>query len=150
MADSTPTVTIGCKLPHGMILELGYQVTEKDKTGRDFLSVKKLPNYKRVRLNGWHEASGAGAITRAGLVPPPSALRPTSGITKNVPRDFWEAWKKAHPDMLKRLNGVIFEATDDVEAAAKAIDANQVPTGLEPLDPSKLPVRGIVKANFDE
>lgn len=154
MADSVQTVTIGCKLPHGMILEVGYQVVAADKNGREYASVKRLPNYKRIRLNGWSDMDGSREAARAGIMLPPARLQPTAGITKDVPRDFWQEWKKNHAEMFRKLEekGVLFEAKDDAEARAKAIDSNapSVKCGLEPLDPKKLPVAGVVKANFDE
>jgi hypothetical protein len=149
------TVTIGCKLPHGYILEIGYQVEAQAADGKTYTSLKKIEGkYKAVRLNGWHDASGATAALKAGIQPPPSMLNPTCGITKDVPADFWAEWRKSHADLWAKFSkaGILFEAKSESEAAAKAIDSNspKVRTGLEPLDPRKLPVPGISKADFTE
>lgn len=136
-----------------MILEIGYQVVAADKNGREYASVKRLPNYTRVKLDGWNTTDGSLKAARAGLMVPPARLEPKAAVTK-VAKDFWFEWKKAHRDMFERLSsrGILFEAKDDAEASAKLIDTNapSVKSGFEPLDPKKLPVAGVTKANFEE
>jgi len=147
---SSEMVTIGCKLPHGLILELGYEVVKKDGDGpnaRDYTSVQKMANYARVQIRGSSHADGSRKAYATGLFLP-AQLAPSVGITQ-VSKDFWDAWKKAHPQMVKRLAGQLFEYKDEAGVRAQGVDAVKVPTSFEPADPTKLKTPGVVKFDPD-
>lgn len=109
--SGTATVIVGCKLPHGLVMELGKVGDEK---------------YKRHVLFGAN-GNSKGAIVAGGF-----------GIT-TVPADFWEQWtkKNRHLELLK--NGAVFaqEGLEDTKAAAVATAG--IRTGLEPLNPQAPP-----------
>ena len=85
------------------------------------------------------------------MAPPPNPLNFAAGIT-SVPKAFWDSWKSKHQSMFAKLSksGVLFEAKNDNDAKAKAIDVLKEPTRFEPLNPKKLPVAGVTKAEFLE
>ena len=106
------TVQVGCKLPNGMILELG-------KPGDQ--------NYTRVVLNGSNRARIAVSDTAGGY-----------GITE-VDENFWNAWRKKHGWLPAVKGEHVFAVGDVASAQAKALENSSIITGLEPMDPDKAP-----------
>ena len=131
---STETVSIGCKLPNGYVLEVDYKVTERVGNG-SVTMLSRGEKYQRIQLGGTHEHTAAARRQGIQL---PSILNPQPYVTK-VPKDFWEAWVKAHPRAWVLRSGNIFVMPTGDEASAKAalMDANARPSILQPMDPSK-------------
>lgn len=132
-------VLIGCKLPSGLVLEVGYSVVEG--SGRDTRTMlSRADNYARVTLNGWNKGRPAGALAQ---------LRPQHGQTE-VDVDFWERWKKEHRDSKRWLKSqILFEAKNQAEFDAHAIDLRMRLSGLEPRDPDAMP-NGIEKIEKED
>src|ERR1700677_3031971 len=92
MADMREeTVNIGCRLPAGLILEVGYQVDEKDAAGKTVSNVRRFPNYRRAALKGTAQNLIAGDNIIL-----PARVRPQPFINKGFPKAVWEQWKKDH------------------------------------------------------
>ena len=108
-------VTVGCKLPHGLILQL-------PKTSQ------------RVTLRG------ANSNTVLGL--DGKVARGTCGYTK-VDDAFIQAWLKLYAQTTMVKNGLIFVAKNEAEAKAEAADTAAQKTGFEAVDPDKPAVPGI-------
>ena len=132
-------ITIGCKLPHGLWLEVGIE----HAPGVWGSSVRG-PKYVRVKLNGTH----AEFQKKAPTIQPIATLNPEPGLTQ-IPKTVWEDWIAkptkdfkggmgyAHP---ARKNNLIFVVPDAKEEATAVLQASEsLRTGFEPLDPSKLP-----------
>lgn len=119
-------VTIACKTPHGLVLEVGYDIINN--------GVVRSDKYKSFTLKGTNSN-----LVIAGQ---PAMLNPEPGVTPNIPKDFWEAWLaskagKNHPAV---KNGLIFVIPKDVGAAKELqTEVRKVRSGLEPLDPNKMP-----------
>jgi hypothetical protein len=111
-------LTIGCKLPHGVVLEIGL-----DADGR------RVPGYRRVKLNGALHSSARDA---GGF-----------GLTE-VMDDFWDAWKKKNSGLafMNPSVGMITEHASRESAIAACRERTAVVTRLEALDPNK-PPKGI-------
>lgn len=109
--NSTALYVVGCKLPNGLVCELG-------KPGDD--------DYRAVRLNG---ANSMRVVTLDGS-------NTGYGLTE-VPRDFWDAWVKKHKRLDFVRKGMVFAANDEASARAMAQENAKLRTGLEPLDPMK-------------
>ncbi len=117
-ANSSPaaTVVIGCKLPNGIILEVG-------KPGEE--------NYQRVQLNGANRsqiAGGAGFTTIsadfwAAWHDQPHVAKP----------------KRKNRTLSFMRQGLIWAAPNVEEANAQAMDRIAQRTGFERLDPKKAP-----------
>lgn len=61
-----------------------------------------------------------------------------TGITENVPKEFFTEWLKRHKNMKRVFDeGVMFVADDLATAIAKASDRGSVKSGFEGIDPSK-------------
>ena len=114
--NGTATVVIGCKLPNGLILEMGKVNDE---------------NYQRVILNGSNarRVLGPDAVVIAGY-----------GLT-TIAKDFWDAWRKKNSKLKFVRDGHVFEHTTEASARDHAKDMAGLRTGLEPVDPLK-PVLG--------
>ncbi len=120
------SISVGCKLPQGLVMELGYDLVAG--------GVTRGPNYKRVVLAGANQHSIVVGTLRT---PSPANLRP--GITNNVDESFYDAWVAAHADSNIVKNKLIFKAKNAGEATAQAVDVTKQKTGMEPIDPSKHP-----------
>lgn len=154
MADNRSMVTIGCRLPNGYVLEVGLQTTIVESTpngGKALIPrVEQLPSYHKHTLKGTNERIRQGM--REGILLP-ARLKPEPFYNRDVPRDFWEQWKKEHPKngALKRAD--IFEVpAGDTNERAATLDHMQRPGPLEPLEQGKYTVGDveITKAQFDK
>ena len=121
-------ISVGCKLPQGLVIELGYKIVPG--------GVEKGPDYRQITLAGANQHSVVIGQLRT---PSPKDLRP--GITNNVPEDLFDAWVAAHANTNIVKNGLVFKAKNAGEATAKAADLAQKPTGLEAIDPTKAGVK---------
>lgn len=131
---STETVDIACKLPNGLVLEVGYAIVNN--------GVVRSDKYKAITLKGCN-----ANLVIAGQ---PAVLNPEPGITANVPKDLWDAWLetagKLHPAV---RNNLIYVVRKDAGSAKSQADAaRHLRSGLEPLDPNKMPA-GVTEAPVD-
>lgn len=98
------TVTIGCRLPSGLILQVGEKFVE-------------LAGQRQTQMRS-----------------PVILLTPDDFGVTEVAADFWEAWKAQVTDKFTPLaSGAIFEAKNSKEAESKAKDNKTRKTGHEPL-----------------
>lgn len=142
-ATGQATVIIGCKLPSGITLEVGIQVLAKNNDGKYFTQVKRLSNYARIVLKGWHHHNTTGLQLPAG-----TDTRPF--LNRGVSKEAWEEWKKKHADSWLLKNNILFEADNEAAAQGKVLDGDSTPTLFAPLDRSKPGPGGVTKANFNE
>lgn len=98
------TVTIGCRLPTGLILQVGE---------------------KFVELEGQRQTQKRSPVI---------LLTPDDYGVNEVDAAFWEAWvTQVGTDYAPLKSGAIFEAKSAKEADAKAKDLKSKKTGHEPL-----------------
>jgi hypothetical protein len=140
---SEETVVIGCRLPNGLILEVGYTSTA-EVDGKEIALIQRGENYRRIELKGWNAHSEA---MRAQEIQVPAGLNTRPYLNRGVPKAAWEQWKLAHPNSWLIKNGILFEAKNDADANVKAIDVAKEKLILAPLDKSALPT-GIAEADF--
>jgi len=101
------TVTIGCRLPCGLILDLGD------------------PNKPSVELAGQRQAQARSKII---------VLSEDDYGTTEVDQSFWEAFvERVGPDFAPIKSGAIFVAKNEKEAKAIHKDLKGKKTGHEPL-----------------
>lgn len=115
--NSTKTVTVGCKLPHGLHLAL------HEKQGDEWIETQ------RVTVAGANAAEIIGG----------------HGITTGVPKDFWDEWLRRNKNSPAVRNGLIFadESAARVAGASNERKANR--TGFEGIDPKKPDPTGEIK-----
>lgn len=103
------TVIVACKLPHGIILEVGKEKVELK--GSMHLGRPQTPFYMASQI---------------------------VGLTK-VSRDFWEAWVKQHENFVPYQKGFIFAADKKKKVLDEAKEKETLMHGLEPIDSAKMP-----------
>lgn len=119
------TVIVGCKLPQGLVLQVGD---------------------KRVRLRG--SACYIQPNPKRKFQNPRPEDMVLADTVNLVDKDFWEKWKKqVGRDYAPIKSGAIYEAKTKADIAAMAVDLESVVSGFEKTDPDKAP--GIVKASED-
>lgn len=125
------TVIIGCRLPHGLKLEVGYKTTRKGADGKVFANYMRSEDYATYVLKGTNEHTIA---QRASGIQVPSSGNPEPFINRNVPKDLWERWVKEHPGNWYQKSMNIFVVTDGTVASEKAMVIDSMST-LAPLAP---------------
>ena len=126
-------VVIGCKLPHGLILEL---INKPPKDPKEQV-LQPAPTGRRVTLKG---ANSMRIDLRAAQGVHPYA-------TTRIDKAFWDAWLAENKNLTFVTNGLVFEAKDDASAKSIAKERKDERTGLEALnqdtksDP-RMPKRG--------
>jgi hypothetical protein len=104
---------------------------------REVKVARELPD-QRILLNGFATAQG---------VAPEHQIIGGYGLTHNVDKDFMDEWLKqnASSDLVKNKLVFIREKAEDAVAQAKDLRNNK--SGMERLDPAKLPVSGLKTAD---
>lgn len=116
---TTETVTVACKLPHGIHMDL----RNPDNTLR-----------ARVTLNGASKGAANQRFGEAGF-----------GLTFNVPKDHFEQWLKDHENHPAVKNELIFAHREQASVEAKARENENKKSGLEPVDPNDKKANGVEK-----
>lgn len=153
-ASGTATVTVACKVPNGLHMQL-YDSVREDVMD---LGGNKIPSFRSSPRPGAPafilrgpavdvDRMRRGIVSRHQIVQ--GARSGTGfGLTPGVPRAFWEEWSRAPkygPDGRLEVGagpgydfvrtGQVFAMPNDREAAAMAREMADEPSGLEPLDP---------------
>ena len=116
VTTSNSMVTVGCKLPNGRVIHLRGPNHPNDR-GAEFT------------LRG---ANASGIIGGHGMT--------------QVPLACWEQWVKENPNDPQLKSGVLFAHENKNVAEAMALERSGNVTGLEPMNPEKMPA-GIQKAD---
>jgi hypothetical protein len=139
MAQSNETVTVACKIPNGLVMRLFEMVPGTEPVMGGGSREVKVSRQKgpTITLNG--------PSVRFGDIPPFSIVGGYA-LTPNVPADFFEEWKKQNSEQMFIKNNLIFAHGKTETASDRAREQNDVKSGLERIDPEKLP-KGIQKAD---
>jgi hypothetical protein len=123
-ATGTATVTVACKLPHGIFLQLFETLTRQEAgPGGIYRDVKvPKPVGKRYEVSGY--------LTKGAQIVGGYAL------TAGIPKDHWDTWKEQQHDFEAVKNGLIFayERPGHTEDQAKDSDHAKLRSGLEAMD----------------
>lgn len=132
------TVTVACKLPHGLVLRLHEMVEMNEPTaGGGFRKVKRAQVIgDPVTLKGY-----VRRFDRR-LDPAPVAQTSSFALTPGVDADFFKRWLSQNADLDAVKNNLVWAhtETDMVEGFIREHEAQK--SGFEPIDPNNLP-RGI-------
>ena len=141
---ASKTVTVGCKLPHGLLLRL-FEMAEKtvDVIGGGQRVVKEAINAhavdKVVKINGY--AVPHGMRSDVAVVGGDTGF----ALTLGVDREFFEHWLDQNKDTDMVRKGFIFAAGGEQSARDSAKEKKALKNGMEPLDPNNLPRVGKMK-----
>jgi hypothetical protein len=138
-------VTVACKLPHGLKMRLFREEDYQEPTAGGVMRISKrwVPLPDAVTVRGVATEVNAPIDPRK---PPPPLIVGGYALTPGVDADFWAAWLKANAEFDAVKNKLIFayEKHDTTEGKARENASRR--SGLEPLDPTRLP-RGIEPAD---
>lgn len=130
------TVTVACKLPHGLVLRLFDMVEGNEAVaGGGFKVIKRAqPRPEVVVLNGY--------LTQHKGNPVPVASPMSSyALTHGVDKDFFDRWLSENQELDAVKNGLILAHGSDTAGVAR--ERKDTVCGMEPIDPSNL--KGKVK-----
>ncbi|GBU18032.1 MULTISPECIES: hypothetical protein [Methylobacterium] len=129
------TVTVACKLPHGLVLQEQTMVKRSEP----------------VMGGGYREYEIAvrtgRAITVAGSARPVNPSEEVEfaphaggyGLTPGVDRDFFDRWLAQNRELDAVKKGFIFAASSDDRARGMAREGKAGLCGMEPVNPRDLP-----------
>lgn len=120
-ANSTDTVTVGCKLPHGLHLDI-YNADAKTPEERATVIA-------RHTINGQNSQEIVGG----------------HGITLGVPKAHFEQWMALNKNSAAVRNGLIFAHENAQSAVREAQEKKDTKSGFEGIDPAK-PGPGVERA----
>jgi len=128
------TVTVACKLPNGLKLQLyrqeeGYEPVQGGGTRK---IVRHVPVDEPVTVFG--PATPVGQAPR-------TLIFGGYALTPNVSKEFMDEWLQQNQKLDAVKNGLIFVQKDTHAAQDQATEQKSVKSGLEPLhpDPKKEP-----------
>jgi hypothetical protein len=139
------TVTVGCKLPHGLILRLFKMVPSVEPVmGGGTREVNKAQQVgEPVKLHGY--------LTMDGKKKRPAALVAGGyAMTSGVNKEFFDEWMKQNADSDLVKNNLIFSQTTTASAEDQGEEQEKLKCGLEALDPDNLPMKGVKTADEKE
>lgn len=131
-------ITIACKHPSGLVLELDDSREEAPTPGAN-----KVKFYfgtgRTVTLNGSNSSHPDSPQVAVGRV---SA---GFGLT-DIPESFWDKWVEQHPDFPMLKNGTLFALRTQDAIMSETANRRAVKNGLEPRDPDN-PGPGLAREN---
>jgi hypothetical protein len=129
----TDTVTIGCKVPNGIVLKLYDMVTVETTVNGVVIKEKQAllrEGEQEYTLNGFSIDLGK----MAGGIPPEHQIIGGFGLTTGIPRDFAEEWFKQNAQAMIVRNGLIFMEGTENRARGHAKEFASLQSGLQPVD----------------
>lgn len=135
------TVTVACKLPNGLRMRIfSLQTSQEPVMGggsREFKIFRETGEEFTIR--GWSIEKGSdvnGEIMHGAF------------LNHGVPKAFWDKWYAQNKDSAFVKEGLIFANDKENSVRAEAKEKKDVRSGLERLDPNKLP-KGIKPGSHD-
>jgi hypothetical protein len=122
------TVTIACKLPNGIHLDVFRMDDFSERTIHGtVIQTKRAVRTGRFTLKGIKRRTDD------------SGLAMGFALTHGVPKAHWDAWLEANKDSPLVQNGIIFASSNSNDARARAREHEAQVSGFEPLNPKDLP-----------
>lgn len=126
------TVTVACKMPNGLILELTelFDHTEPLPGG----GTKTVPMHRRTGKR----VTIAGPAAPAGMAPKAPVMGGYA-LTHGIDADFWKQWleQNKHSDLVRNKMIFAHEKQDSVEGRAR--EQAELRSGLEPMSQERDP-----------
>lgn len=128
------TVTVACKIPNGLELRLheGFDWDEPVMGGgtRTTKMFRQIGN--SVFIKGSAAPHGVPIVLHGGYA-----------LTPGVDADFWEKWVEQNAETALVKRHMIYAMPREDSAAAKGREQTEIKSGMERLDPAKLPKTGL-------
>jgi len=129
-ATGTDTVTVACKLPHGLVLRVFQREEVMLPAGATMIKSEMwaaLPESYTVKGNAHPQNEAPRCLIVDGYA-----------MTPGIPREHWELWlhqNRKHPAV---MNGLIFAHGKQADVRAEAHEKKDTKSGLERIDPNNL------------
>lgn len=142
-SNSTVTVVIACKHPHGLLLQLhAFSEVPEPVMGGGTRTVKLAhPAGEPVHIHGPNAPFGEA---------PKAEVVGGYALTHGVPKEFWDKWCEQNKGCAILKNELIFAYEKGEDAKAKAKENKAVRTGMEPVNPAEPPRLGRHKVETDK
>ena len=131
ISKSANTVTVACKLPNGLRLRtFSVQEVQENFPGGTRTIKQYMEDPYQVDIVGFsYEQNKA----------PHCQFASGFALTPGVDKDQWEKWLSQNKDSMIVKNGLIFAHSDQASVEAEGREKEACKSGLERLDPNKLP-----------
>ena len=128
----TDTVTVICKIPQGIILQLHELRKVREVAPQGYREVEQyFPVEEPIEINGPAHGQNEG---------PRHLAYNGFAVTTGVPKDIWDRWMEETGKHLPAVKNGLLQAFSDKPHAADAAKENRAAkTGLERINPNKLP-----------
>jgi hypothetical protein len=149
---SSRTVTVACKIPHGLQLQLVRKTSYVEET---LSGSRDRVRYDRTGARVMIYGPGRPVNPPPGF-PDPHPMAGGYALTHDVDSKFWEQWLEQNKLSPIVKNGLIFAMSSSNDVKAKAREQADFRSGLEPLNmegdarmpkPRNAAVGGITKAD---
>lgn len=122
------TITVACKLPNGIILQLFDMVEQEEVTLAGSRTIEKaMPkDMAPVTIKGCSAPHGSAIMTVGGYA-----------LTHGVDAQFFAEWLRQHADSDIVKARLLFAHEDRVYVSDKAEESAKVLSGLQPMVPSE-------------
>ena len=123
------TVTVGCKIPNGLILRnFVMQKVNEARAGGGFMEIERA-----VLVGGTVEIKGPAV--RVGESSPTVVVN-GAALTHGVDADFFNAWLLANKDSAMVQNHMVFAHEKHEQVTARAREFKGELSGLQPIVPN--------------
>lgn len=131
MESSGEVVSIACKIPMGMTLQVYQKITVPRLTEAKILRDvdEWSPFGKEYRVYGPSHPQDGG---------PHCLIVGDYAITPNIPKEHWDLWYSQHRGDAMVINRLIF-ANSSSKVNGQAREQKELKSGMERKDPNKLP-----------
>ena len=133
--SATGYVCVGCKVPNGIILQLSVREEQREPVMGG--------GHRNVEI--WKK-EGDKYTLRGPSIPfgtmPRFIVAGGYAITSGIPEDFWNEWLRQNKDSDVVRNKLVLAFQDLADLQDACIDNEKRTTGLEPIDPSRIPRLG--------
>jgi hypothetical protein len=141
--NSTETVTVACKLPHGLALRVFDTVDVDEPILGGGVRRSKIAQERPERfvVNGFAHPQNRNPRCEifGAMQMPNGSLNGGYALTPGVPKDLWEMWLAQNAKSLLVKNGLIFAVPKVEDARVEADKRKTIKSNLERLDPDNLP-----------
>lgn len=130
------TVTVGCRLPHGLVLQ-AYEWVEKTYFNKEGMSrtvkeAQPMEGSGKVVINGNARRPGEDKLDVYG---DPISLASGYAITQGVDQELWDAWYEANKNQAYIKNEMVFAFPNLRDMKAKARENIDIRSGFEKINP---------------
>lgn len=125
-------VVVACKMPNGLVLRLFRMIPHSEPVmgggTREVMVAEQFGESVTVKGNAFHTG-----------VPPPMAIVGGYALTPGVDEEFFTQWIEQNKSLDLVKNNLIFAYSKTADTEARAREHKTQRSGLEPVNPNKLP-----------